>query len=250
MLAVEKRAPWLLDEDTDFPLPLFPTLDAPNVYTRRGELYHKDPDDHHFFFPRKTFTDDNLPPGGKVVRVSRIQTVRRYHHDAAHKLMAPPPEISDPERQFGMSVLALSNFIPRQAIDVRGVDPRVVDLSDAEYALLRDMTRVDFVPAYHATIGKFFIDVLAANHLTAVDEATRCQFLEAEQNSASKRAFGMRILKMMSLDAVTPLNPTVHDLKKQGEIPLEQPSPYKTVLLYSRKVKNGHKYLESALAAA
>lgn len=245
----DKRQQWLLDDETQFPLPIFPSLDAPTVMTRHGKPYHKDPDEHHFFFPRKTFTDENLPPGGKIVRVSRIQLVRRYHHDAAHRLMAPPPEIADVQRQFGMSVLALSEFIPREAIDVRGDDPVARAMNDRQYDLLRDLTRVDFDRSYHSVVGRFFLGVITMQHAHEVDELTRCEFLETK-HAKRKKDLALNIIKCMSRQAVEPINPTISELKKQGEIPHTQQSAYKTVVHYARRAKNAPSYLEEVLRAA
>lgn len=242
------RTPWLCDEETNFPLPIYPTIDAPEVRTRNGTLYHKDPDDHHFFFPRKLFLSDDIGPGGQVVRVSRIQSVRRYYHDTAHRLMTPPPLLDKPEQQFGMSLLALLNFVPRQAIALDNGQPKVQDLTDSEYELLRKMTRVDFSQGYHASIGRFFLQTMLSEHKDAIDEKLSCEFLES-RNYKHKRQIGNRILKMVSSEAVEPLLPTVTDLRKKGEIPVYQPGPYKTVLAYARKAKDANQIIEQELIA-
>lgn len=245
-MAMKQRMPWICDEETSFPLPIYPTTEAPIVTTKNGTPYHKDPDDHHVFFPRKLLLSEELNPGGQVVRVSRIQSVRRYYHNTAHALMMPPTLIEKPEQQFGMSVLSLLNFVPRQAINLDGSLPEVVDLGDDEYELLRNMTRVDFSKGYHAHIGKFFLGVMLNNMEKAVDEDLSCQFLEARY-SRQKRELGNRILKRMSSFAVEPLLPTVSDLRKKGEIPASQPGPYKTVVTYARKARDANKLIGDAL---
>jgi hypothetical protein len=242
------KQPWLLDEETNFPLPIYPFIDAPTVLTKHGNPYHKDPDDHHFFFPRKVFLSDKLNPGGQVVRVSRIQAVRRFYHDKAHNYMDPPPLIEDPEKQFGMSLLALLNFVPRQAIDLSSDTPSRVELSDSEYELLRKMTRVDFTKDYHACIGRFFIKTMINEHRDSIDKRLEADFLEA-RNHTTRRQIGNRILKLVSFHAVEPLQPTVDILKKQGEIPQWQTSPYKTVIKYARTARDANQLIAEALAA-
>lgn len=247
-MAKYNKEPWLLDEETNFPLPIYPFVDAPAVITKNGRPYHKDPDDHHFFFPRKVFLSDKLNPGGQVVRVSRIQAVRRFYHDRAHNYMDPPPLVEDPEKQFGMSLLALLNFVPRQAINLTDNSPERVDLSDSEYELLRKMTRVDFTKDYHACIGRFFLRTMLTEHREAVDSKLASEFLESK-NYATKRQIGNRIQKLVSMHAVEPLQPTVDILRKQGEIPAQQTSPYKTVIKYARSVRDANVIISEALVA-
>jgi hypothetical protein len=247
-MAKYNKEPWLLDEETNFPLPIYPFIEAPTVVTRHGKPYHKDPDDHHFFFPRKVLLSDKLNPGGQVVRVSRIQAVRRFYHDRAHNYMDAPPLVENPEKQFGMSLLALLNFVPRHAIDLSGDSPERVELSDAEYELLRNMTRVDFTKDYHACIGRFFIKTMIQEHRSAIDQNLEGMFLET-RNNTTKRQIGNRILKLVSFHAVEPIQPTVDILRKQGEIPEWQTSPYKTVIKYARSARDANQLIANALVA-
>ncbi|MCA9350726.1 hypothetical protein H6794_03895 [Candidatus Nomurabacteria bacterium] len=247
-MKAELRNPWLLDESTQFPLPIYPYIDAPSVRTKNGSLYHKDPDDHHFFFPRKLFLSDELGPGGQIVRVSRIQSTRRFYHDMAHNVMAPPPVVDTPDKQFGMSLLALLNYVPRQAINLTNEAPEMVDLNEEEYRLLKKMSRVDFKKEFHKHIGGFFLKTMLSQHVGELDDKLACEFL-APVNHKHKMQTANRIVKFICSQSVEPLEPTVNDLKKEGLIPINQPSPYKTVLKYVRQTRNSTQIVQEQLIA-
>lgn len=248
MSMVEHRQPWILDEETRFPLSIYPTMDAPDVYTRHGTLYHKDPDEHHIFHTKRGLSESNIGPGGPVMRFSRIQKVRRYHHDAAHRLMAPPPIVFHEKEQFDTSLWSLVNLIPRQAVDVRGDEPVVRNLDNDEYNLLRELTRADYSKGFHSSIGRFLIQHMVHEYKEAIDDDLRCQLLEAKY-IRQRREIGNRIIKIVTTEAVNSIMPLYTELKKNGEIPPEQKSPYKTVLAYSRSASSPEKIITKELAA-
>lgn len=243
------RISWITDDETGFPLPIYPYTDAPPIYTRNGELYHKDPDRHHFFFPRKQFISDDLEPGGQVVRLSRTQEVRRYYHDLAHRTMAPPPLIIDPVERFNLTLLALSNYVPSTAINFNGTEPTTRELSDHEYDTLREMTRIDFGRSYSSQVGKFFIDIMINNHTDSIDDKVICDFLEAKYGKV-KKDLGARILKAMSIAAADPINHKVNILKKDGQIPKGQDTPYRTIRRYTRHVRGPEEILQTHFETA
>lgn len=243
-----ERLPWFLDETTGFPLPLMPLKDAPPVYTKHGERYHKDPDDHHFWFPRKAFNSEELKPGGEIVRITRLQTVRRRHHTDAHNLMQPPPLVVDQNDQFRLALLALSNYIPSKAIDVRGDTPEVVELSEQNYKDVCESTRRGFAESHYSTIGRFFLDTLIRNSAHVVDAEMAEEFLYT-QHQIHKKDLGNQILKIMSSHTVEPVMNEYVELRKAGEIPLNQPSPFMTVLRFSKKAQP-HKKLQDTLRVA
>ncbi len=243
-----ERMPWFLDESTGFPLPLMPLKDAPEVYTKHGKLYHKDPDDHHFWFPRKAFNSEDLKPGGEVVRITRLQTVRRRHHTDAHNLMEPPPLITDKIDQFRLSVLALSNYIPNRAIDVRGSQPEVVELSYLDYEAVRESTRRGFANSHNAAIGRFFINTIIEHSSDVVEQEMIEEFLYTPHETHRKN-LGNRILKIMSLHAVESIENDYAEFRKAGQIPKGQSSPFTTVVKFSRQAKP-HRVLQEKLKVA
>jgi hypothetical protein len=248
-LEIDFRQPWFLDPETQYPLSLYPTMEAPTVYTKTGEPYHKDPDEHHIFHTKKSYREAAVGLGGPVVKFSRIQTVRRYHHDAAHRMLLPPPILEHEKAQFDTSVWSLVNLIPRQAIDVRGDSPVVRGLTDDEYELLRRLTRADFSKSFHSSIGKFFLQTMLRLHGETVDNTLKDEFFDAKTKK-QRRNVGNRILKLVALEAVDPLIPTYAQLKKDGEIPPEQKSPYKTVLQFAKTTSSLEKMIADELAVA
>ena len=248
-LEIDFREPWYLDPETGYPLSLYPTMDAPAVYTKTGELYHKDPDEHHIFHTKKSYRESVLGLGGPVVKFSRIQTVRRFHHTSAHKMLLPPPIVDHEKAQFDTSVWSLMNLIPRQAIDVRGDSPVVRELNDTEYEFLRKLTRADFERGFHASIGKFFLQTMLRHHGDVIEPNLRDEFFDAKTRR-QQRDIGNRILKLVALEAVDPLVPTYALLKKEGEIPPEQKGPYKTVLRFARATPVPERIIREELAAA
>jgi hypothetical protein len=235
----KERVPWFLDETTGFPLPLMPLKDAPDVFNKDGTPYHTDPDEHHFWFPRKAFNASELKPGGEVVRISRLQTVRRYHHNTAHKMMEPPPIVTERSGHLRLSLLALSNYVPRQAIDVRGEAPEVVVLSDSEYHEVCNTTRKGFGSSYHSVIGRFFLGVMLEQSAHVVEPKICEEFLYTK-NLKRKRDLGNRALKAMAHNLVIPVTAEYAELRKAGEIPQQQPSPFATVLRFSKLAKPHH----------
>lgn len=230
------RLPWFLDETTGFPLPLMPLKDAPVVMNRDGTPYHTDPDTHHFFSPRKLFNADQIGPGGKVVRITRLQQIRRFHHTAAHKQMEPPPVIESPTEQFRLSLLALSGYIPTTAIDVRDDGPTLVDLSPSLYQDLRESTMQGFEKSHHVAIGRFFLQAITDTSVHTLCDDIREEFLQTKHETR-KSELGNFILKSLSHRAVEPVNSLYSEAKKAGEIPPNQQSPFRTAVAYARRGK-------------
>ncbi|MCB0214470.1 MAG: hypothetical protein KDJ52_34340 [Anaerolineae bacterium] len=229
---------WIKDDQTNFPLPIYPIIDAPTVYNRNGKPYHTDPDKHHVFFPRKLLISDSLDPGGKVVRYSRVQVLRRYYHNLAHKLMEPPDIPLNEYAMYELAVLALSNYIPRTAIDLRNGDIAVKELNNTEYELLRAMTEVDFTAGFQSAIGRFVIhSTVSINRRDLHKERVTQEFLNAKEGSIRKTMLGNQIIKM-ALDAPThQVQNKMRDAIERREMPSTTKSAYKTSLEMAKKVK-------------
>jgi hypothetical protein len=247
-MSPEGRLPWFLDESTGFPLPLMPLKDAPTVYTKHGKPYHHDPDLHHFFFPRKQFNSHEIGPGGQVVRISRLQNVRRYWHTTAHNSLQPPPLIEDQGEQFRLSLLALTNFIPKKAIDMRGSSPEIVELSDNEYADLQESTKTGFSRSYYSAVGRFFLSAAIKTSGHIIDYEKRDEFLHTKHIHRQKE-LGNQIIKMVCSHAVEPVNRHYAEARSTGEIPATQPSPFRTVTTFAKHAKPHH-FLRESLEVA
>lgn len=238
------QRPWPVDEATGFPLPVYALDKAPGVYTRSGQPYHADPDLHHFFFPRALYNGREAALGGQVVRLTRVQKVRRYHHTELHKNLGPPPPLTDPTDQFNIGVLALSDYLPRQAVDPRTDAMEVVRLDSRQHNKIRERTYRDFDVQYHSVIGKFFLRVMTTRHIHSLDPNVPEEFLHTK---ISKRRYDLAryILHSVAEDAVMPINAVyargVHD----ELIPPNAPSPFRIVTFYAKKTK-----VEEGIASA
>jgi hypothetical protein len=253
-----ERAPWVLDESTGIPLSLFPTLEAPDVYNRNGELYHTDPDEHHIYHSRSEYSPEKLGEAGPVVRGSRLQTVRRYHHEKAHELLAPPPIIIDPKEQLLAGSLAIMKYIPRKVIDIRNDKPETTELNDTEYELLKSLTHNSYLENFYSTIGRFFIRTMTREYQDSIDDDLRCQLLEAKHNATIKssprniknfRLISHQILNVVTEEAVGPINPHYTELKSSGEIPFDQITPFEAIQQFTKKVSKPTRILVKELAA-
>lgn len=230
------QRPWPLDSLTGFPLPVCPLDDAPAVYMRSGRPYQSDPDLHHFFFPRASFNGDELGTGGQIVRLTRVQQIRRYHHTQLHKHLGPPPLLSDPLDQFNMSVLALSDYLPRRAIDPGNEEMGTISLDAQQYDKLRKRTFRDFDVQYSSVIGKFFLRVMTTRHIHCLDPIVPEEFLRTK---STKRRYDLAryILHSVAEDAVEPINTIYARSVKDELIPPQSPTPFRVVTFYAKKTK-------------
>lgn len=121
------------DELSGLPLPIMPSraflpLNNPDVA-----------DWHHHWHPR-------LDPGlrtaaGMALRNCRIQLVeRQFHNDSPkryHRFFAGPTIPESEDEVFKIVVLATAGYIPRDAIDLRTGEPKIVRLNSTKYKMLK-----------------------------------------------------------------------------------------------------------------
>jgi len=131
-----------IDEVSRTPLPILPQEHLPN----------DDPliaNRHHLWHPSFELRDmDTL--GASALRHSRIQLVRATTHNIRepnssrltyHDYFVGPPIPQTEQEQFDAIVLLCAGYIPHEAIDMSGDEPRRVEMTPKQRDILRTLAR-------------------------------------------------------------------------------------------------------------
>lgn len=126
-----------MDEMSGIPLPILP-----QEYLPMGK-----PDIANWHHPWHAESAPELQGlGGKALRHSRVQLVRATDHNMGDKrrgkltyhdfFVGPPLPTTDDER-FRLCVISAAGYVPDEAIDLRGDEPKITFMDEAQIELLR-----------------------------------------------------------------------------------------------------------------
>jgi hypothetical protein len=183
--AVFKTGLYQLDSNdpiTGLPYPIAPTPAPSGVY----DLWE---DDHHAFYWNRA--PQLQGQDGKAVRHSRIQRTPRWAHNRYHQTFENGIELPQNEHEkFCIGVLACSGLVPRRAIDLSGIYPRIMELDEKDHSYLRESRRIHPESYINKRThrddlakrrGIFFMNYVLNNKLEEIKPAVLEQFLEMSE---------------------------------------------------------------------
>lgn len=185
-----------IDGESGLPLPIYPS----NVQRRHWDW-------HHHFFP---VDDPRLQgEGGRAVAYSRIQHVPRSLHQRYHRLLIAQegniPLPTDTSSRIYTTVLALAKYLPRQAVDVSGASPKLVELDDITHQRMRSH-QLKPQEGTKWRIGNFMMNAILDQGLYGIDELTVEEFIETP-DFRRRQALGHKILEEAIERGIEPVDP-------------------------------------------
>jgi hypothetical protein len=189
----------------------------------------------HGFYPERSKPLRQV--GGTAVRHSRGQVLPRWLHERKHKVFPEGPKL--PENlawRHIVAVLACADFVPRQAIDLRGMyDYRVIEMSDRQLEKLA-LSRAVHVEGIgtrqekhvRSCIGRLFARYALEQDLSHISPEVIDEFLSTEDPDVKVRLGSVLLRDAMEL-SVKPVSAMREQLRDQGLMQLSAKDPLATV---------------------
>jgi hypothetical protein len=196
-----------VDDITEYPLPFVPDPNLPPVppfgdwdYDRSVANFH-----HPVF---RHWEVEKFGIGGKSARDSRIQWVRREHHDAFHQewdgLDEHMPRTRD--QQYVATLVGAMGYVPERGISFARHIPRVIRLTGQHKELLRTSGQL-IVGNDGGRVRRFLLDYTFRNGAPLVDPELIDEFLwtAGKPNARPERALALAdILLRYTIEPTTP----------------------------------------------
>jgi len=204
-------------EVTDLPLPLFPAEPRENgalLISSAERLLQRPTDLHHHWHPARELK--SMGSQGEALRNCRVQQVSwGLHHLGYHNVFKGPDVPNNKEDIFRKVVLSVAGVVPRQAIDIKRGDFKIIDLSQKQHNQLANRISI----ANSKPISRFFADFVASQDMKEVVSSSEIEeFLDRRTTRVRKHEIA-RILLSGAIDLSVDylgLNDEHQLLKRQG----------------------------------
>ncbi len=234
-----------VDEVTRLPLPILPQA-PPGNGGYRSNL-------HHAFYEKEKF--ENGTPGQRAVRFSRLQYAPRCYHNRYHMMFSGAAMPETELEEFTLTVLGIAGYIPEQAVDTSGTEPRIVTMNKEQRRRLQlpGILRPESRHGRKAEIGQFLMRYSLAEGLEddRVVNRTKDEFLHTTDKT-QKQKLGFWLVARAIENAVEPINPLYELARRNQALRLGAAPSARLVVKHQVKlhIPDYFETLEEHLAAA
>lgn len=195
------------DEVTGLPLPILP-LATPGEEGQRSDA-------HHAFYEKELFL--NGTPGTRAVRFSRLQYGPRYYHNRYHSMFKGAALPENEFQEFTLTVLGFAGYVPDEAVDTSGTEPKKVVMSQAQrhHLQLPGILRTEHRKGRKAEIGQYLMSYALGGDTEFGKDLIKEEFIMTT-NSRRKRELGFWLVSQAIESAVEPINP-LYELAKRNK---------------------------------
>ncbi len=223
------------DEVTGLPLPILP-LAPPGEDAQRSDA-------HHAFYEKDLFLHGT--PGTRAVRFSRLQYGPRYYHSRYHSMFKGAALPENEFQEFTMTVLGFAGYVPDEAVDTSGTEPKVVVMNQAQrhHLQLPGILRTEHRKGRKAEIGQYLMAYALGLNEEFAEESIKEEFIETT-NAKRKRELGFWLVAQAIETAVEPINP-LYELAKRNKALRIDAAPCARLAVKQQVIRHVPDYFET-----
>lgn len=214
-----------------FPLPIIPSEDFPDdIHSDRLSKHHE-----FFLYGSKKFhtLGEIAARGSRILRAEKV--VHNTGPKSFHRFFnqSPAPETMD--KQFMISLLSASGYLPEQGIDLWAGEPSIRDMEAGEREILQSPDlkgglRYKNMIYYNEDLRAFYDKYLVKQDLTQLPDELLASFKAATKSKVVKEV-GHEVIESVVALASTPITSVYTEARERGQLhPLAPESPEPIVL--------------------